>query len=131
MAGYFPAVYCLLKSDFAESLRYIDKHWAALRAYVKNGAALIDNNRVEQLMKQVALCRKASLFVGNVEPGELSAMLMSLVSSARRHDLNVWAYINDVLDQLLGGSTEYASLVPDVSEKSHPESLRQYRIEER
>jgi|GEM_PF-3012721 len=51
---------------------------------------LIDNNRVEQLMKQVALGRKAWLIVGNVEAGEQTAMLMSLVSSARRHDLDVW-----------------------------------------
>jgi len=71
------------------------------------------------------------LFVGNVEAGEQSAMMMSLVSSARRHDLDVFAYVKDVLDQLLGGSTDYASLVPDAWAKSHPESVRQYRIEER
>jgi len=58
-------------------------------------------------------------------------MLMGLVSSARHHDLDVWTYIKDVLDQLLGGSTDYASLLPDAWAKAHPESLRQYRIEDR
>jgi len=53
------------------------------------------------------------------------------VSNARRHDLDVWTYIKDVLDQLLGGSTDYTSLLPDAWAKAHPESLRQYRIEER
>ncbi len=127
----FPAGYFLPKSDFAEAVRYIDNHWQALLAYVGDGSVPIDNNRVEQLMKQVALGRKAWLFVGNVEAGEQSAMLMSLVSSARRHDLDVWTYIKDVLDQLLGGSTDYASLLPDAWAKAHPENLRQYRIEER
>lgn len=121
----------LPKSDFAEALNYIRNHWDALSAYTQDGRIPIDNNRVEQLMKQVALGRKAWLFVGNVSAGEQSAMMMSLVSSARRHDLDVWAYLKDVLDQLLGGSTNYQSLLPDVWRQSHPEAVRTYRIEER
>jgi len=37
----------------AESLRYIRNHWAALTLYAKDGRILIDNNRVEQLMREV------------------------------------------------------------------------------
>jgi len=40
-------------------------------------------------MKQVAMGRKAWLFVCGVAGGEQSAMMMTLVSSARRHDLDV------------------------------------------
>ena len=121
----------LPKSDFAEAIRYMRNHWEALNEYVKDGRIPIDNNRVEQLMKQVAMGRKAWLFVGNVEAGERSAMMMSLVSSAKRHDLDVWAYIKDVLDQLLAGQTDYAPLLPDRWKLSHPESVRTYRTEER
>ena len=71
------------------------------------------------------------LFVGNVEAGERSAMMMTLVSSAKRHDLDVCLYIKDVLDQLLAGCTNYASLLPDQWKKRHPEAVRQYRQEER
>ena len=127
----FPEGYFLAKSDFIEAIRYLNNHWAALNVYVEDGRIPIDNNRVEQLMKQVALGRKAWLFVGNVAAGEQSAMMMSLVSSARRHDLNVWAYLKDVLDQLLGGSTDYASLLPDAWAKTHPQAIRTYRAEER
>ena len=66
-----------------------------------------------------------------MESGEQSAMLMSLVSSAKRHDLDVWTYVKDVLDQLLAGSTHYESLLPDVWKRSHPEAVREYRVEER
>lgn len=125
VSGAFP------KSDFAEAVRYMRNHWEALNEYVKDGRIPIDNNRVEQLMKQVAMGRKAWLFVGNVEAGERSAMMMSLVSSAKRHDLDVWAYIKDVLDQLLAGQTDYAPLLPDRWKQSHPESVRTYRAEER
>ena len=86
---------------------------------------------VEQLMKQVAMGRKAWLFVSNVEAGERSAMLMSLVSSAKRHDLDVAVYLKDVLDQLLAGETDYDKLLPDRWKLAHPDSIRQYRVEER
>jgi len=121
----------LPKSDFAEALQYIRNHWTALNVFVSDGHLPIDNNVVEQLMKQVALGRKAWLFVGNVEAGERSAMMMTLVSSAKRHDLDVGLYIKDVLDQLLAGSTDYASLLPDRWKQCHPEAIRQYRQEER
>ena len=58
-------------------------------------------------------------------------MMMSLVSSAKRHDLDVGVYIKDVLDQLLSGSTDYGSLLPDRWKQSHPEAVRVYRQEER
>ena len=56
---------------------------------------------------------------------------MSLVSSARRHDLDVWAYVKDVLDQLPAGATDYHRLLPDVWKQAHPEAIREYRVEER
>lgn len=121
----------LPKSDFAEAIRYINNHWDALCRYVNDGRIPIDNNRIEQLMKQVAMGRKAWLFVGNVEAGERSAMLMSLVSSAKRHDLDVWVYVKDILDQLLAGETDYEKLLPDRWKLDHPDAVRSYRVEER
>ena len=121
----------LPKSDFAEALRYIRNHWSALNAYVEDGRIPIDNNLVEQLMKQVALGRKAWLFVSNVPAGERSAKMMTLVSSAKRHDLDVRVYLEDVLTQLLAGCTDYHKLLPDIWKQSHPTAVRAYRQEER
>ena len=64
-----PLVDVLPKSDFAEALRYLRNHWDALNVFIRDGRIPIDNNLVEQLMKQVALGRKAWLFVGNVAAG--------------------------------------------------------------
>jgi hypothetical protein len=121
----------LPKSDFADALRYIRNHWKELNVFVRDGRIPLDNNSVEQLMKQVAMGRKAWLFVCGVAGGEQSAMMMTLVSSARRHDLDVGVYVKDVLDQLLAGSTDYHRLLPDVWKQSHPEAIREYRVEER
>jgi transposase len=121
----------LPKSKLGEALGYLRNHWDPLRLYLTDGLMPIDNNDVEQLMKQVAIGRKNWLFVGSVAAGERTADFLTLASSAVRNDLDVWAYIKDVLDQLLAGSTEYEPLRPDVWKASHPEAVRQYRAQER
>lgn len=121
----------LPKSKLGEALGYLRNHWDALRLYLTDGRMPIDNNDVEQLMKQVAIGRKNWLFVGSVAAGERAADFLTLVSSAVRNDLDVWVYIKDVLDQLLAGSTDYEPLRPDLWKASHPEAVRQYRAKER
>ena len=121
----------LPKSNFGKALNYINNHWDQLQTYLADGRLPIDNNEVEQLMKQVALGRKNWLFIGSVAAGKRAADLLTLASSALRNDLDVWAYIKDVLDRLLAGETDYAALRPDVWRLTHPESIRKYRITER
>ena len=121
----------LPKEKFAEALGYLRNQWDALQVYLGDGRLPIDNNETEQLMKQVAIGRKNWLFLGSVAAGERMADLLTLVSSALRNDMDVWAYVKDVLDQLLAGGTDYASLRPDRWAASHPEHIRTYRTEER
>ena len=58
-------------------------------------------------------------------------MMMTLVSGARQHNLDVGVYVKDVLDQLLAGCTDYHRLLPNVWKQTHPEAIREYRVEER
>jgi transposase len=125
------AVGVLPKSKLSEALGYLRNHWEPLRLYLSDGRMPIDNNDVEQLMKQVALGRKNWLFVGSIAAGERAADFFTLVSSAVRNDLDVWAYVKDVLEKLLAGSKDYEGLRPDVWKESHPEAIRSYRVEER
>ena len=119
------------KEKIGEAKGYLLNQWNALTRYLADGRIPIDNNECEQLMKQVALGRKNWLFIGSVAAGYRAADLMTLCSSAIRNDLDVYAYTKDVLDTLLKGSTDYVSLRPDVWAASHPESVREYRAEER
>ena len=121
----------LPKSVFAEAVGYLNNHWQALQVFLSDGRMPIDNNDVEQLMKQVALGRKNWLFLGSVEAGARAATVLTIISTAVRNDLDVWAYLKDVLDQLLAGSTDYESLRADVWKQSHPEAIRTYRTDER
>ena len=121
----------LPKDKFREALNYIRNHRAALEVFLSDGRVPIDNNDVEQLMKQVALGRKNWLFIGSIPAGERAANFLTLVSSAVRNDLDVYSYVKGVLDALLAGSTDYESLRADHWAAAHPEAIRVYRQEER
>jgi len=126
-----PAADVLPKSKLGEALGYLRNHWEPLQTYLSDGRVPMDNNEVEQLMKQVAIGRKNWLFIGSVAAGERAADFLTLVSSAVRNELDVWAYLKDVLDRLLAGDTDYAALRPDVWRQAHPEAVREYRAVER
>ena len=121
----------LPKDKLNEALNYLRNHGEALRLYLRDGRVPIDNNDVEQLMKQVAIGRKNWLFIGSVTAGERAANFLTLVSSALRNDLDVNSYLKAVLDTLLAGNTDYHSLRPDRWAQQHPEAIRSYRQEER
>jgi hypothetical protein len=121
----------LPKSDFAKALQYIRNHFVELQRYLDDPLLPIDNNETEQLMKQVAIGRKNWLFAGSLAGGERTAGFLTLVSSALRNDLDIWRYVQDVLDQLLAGATDYEPLLPWNWSATHPDALRQYRVEER
>ena len=121
----------LPKSDFAKALQYIRNHFVELSRYLRDPLIPIHSNETEQLMKQVAVGRKNWLFAGSVAGGERAAGFLTLVSSALRNDLDTWRYVKDVLDQLLAGTTDYEPLLPWNWAATHPDAIREYRVEER
>jgi transposase len=120
----------LPKSPLGEAIRYLKNQWGALTVFLSDGRVPIDNNDVEQLMKQVATGRKNWIFIGSVEAGYRASILLTIVSTAHRHHLDVWLYIKDVLDRLLAGERDLASLEANRWAKAHPEAIRKYRAEE-
>ena len=121
----------LPKEKIHEALTYLRNQSEALGVFLSNGRVPIDNNDVEQLMKQVAIGRKNWLFIGSVPAGERAANFLTLVSSAIRNDLDAYSYLKAVFDALLSGSTDYEGLRPDRWAVAHPEAIRIYRQEER
>jgi len=121
----------LPKSGLGKAVAYLRRHWDALCRFIEDPTIPIDNNDCEQLMKRVATGRKNWLFKGSVAAGERAANLMTIIGSAMRNDLDVRAYLDDVLRRALAGETDWAQLVPDVWKLEHPESVRQYREDER
>lgn len=124
----------LPKSDLRKALNYARNHWSELTRYLEDAELPLDNNRCEQLMREVALGRKNWLFAGSLTGGERSAGFLTLTSPPRRThraSVDVWAYVDDVLRRLLAGQTDYEPLLPWNWAADHPQSIRQYRTDER
>jgi transposase len=121
----------LPKSNLGMAAAYMRRHWEALCRFTEDPTIPIDNNDCEQLMKRVATGRKNWLFKGSVAAGERAANLLTIIGSAIRNDLDVRAYLDDVLRRALAGETDWLALVPHAWKQAHPESVRQYRQEER
>jgi len=120
----------LPKSRLGDAVRYLRNQWEPLNVFLRDGRVPFDNNETEQLMKQVATGRKNWLFIGSVEAGYRASILLTIVSTAHRYHLDTWLYVKDVLDRLLAGERDLASLRADRWAESHPEALRPHRIEE-
>ena len=63
--------------------------------------------------------------------GDVAATMYTLIASASRHQLDLWAYVDDVLRSLAGGTTDVDALLPDRWRVAHPESIRTYREAEK
>jgi len=90
----------LPRSALGEAIGYALSNWAALRRYTEDGDLPIDNNAVERMLKLIALGRKNWMFAGSERGGRTAAVLFTMISSAKRHGLNTWAYFRDVLWRL-------------------------------
>ena len=90
----------LPKHPMAEAVNYTLGQWQELTVFTRDGAVPIDNNVSEREMKRVVLNRKNSLFVGNPRGGRTAAILASLTSSCRRHEMDPQLYFMQLLMNL-------------------------------
>src|SRR5258708_205755 len=90
----------LPKSLIGLAIAYTLKHWNALQRYTTDGFLDIDNNIAERALRQIAVGRKNWLFAGSVAGAETAATLFSIASSCHRHSVDVFAYLQDILERL-------------------------------
>ena len=109
----------LPKSSFGQAVSYARNQWPTLGRYLSDARFAIDNNVAERDVRPLAVGRKNWLFIGG-DGGLLSAsVLMSLCASARRHGLNPWLYLRDVLSRMATHPSDVTDLLPDAWAKRH------------
>lgn len=121
----------LPKSALGKAITYARNQWQALRRYTEDGRLTIDNNPSERRLRAQAIGRKNWLFLGSEQAGPRAAVFYTIISSAKRHDLDTRAYLRDVLERLAGGEPNVDDLLPDRWKQAHPEAVRSYRQHER
>lgn len=88
------------KSKLGEALGYLAKNWDKLIVYTSDGRLNIDNNPVENAIRPFAIGRKNWLFSHSVEGAKASAMLYSLIETAKANQLEPQAYLTDLFRAL-------------------------------
>ena len=109
----------------AEAVNYALSQWDELNVFCSDGAVPIDNNVSEREMKRVVLNRKNSLFVGNPRGGRTAAILASLTSTCRRHDVDPQLYLTQLLMNLPQAKmSELSDWLPDQWKIRHMARIR-------
>ena len=110
----------LPKHPMAEAVNYTLSQWEALNVFTTDGTVAIDNNVSEREMKRIVLNRKNSLFVGNPRGGRTAAILASLTSSCRRHDVDPQLYFMQLLVNLPSWpASDLDAWLPDRWKQTH------------
>jgi len=94
------AYHVLPKSAVGKAISYCLNQWSKLTCYVEEGYLNIDNNRAERAIKPFVIGRKNWLFSNTENGAKASAMLYSIVETAKANNLIPFDYIQHCLEQL-------------------------------
>ena len=90
----------LPKSPIGQATDYALSNWTALIRYLDDPDLDTDNNAAEQAVRAIALGRKNRLCFGSDRGGQAAAIHFSLIASARRHGLDPFVYLQDLLARI-------------------------------
>jgi transposase len=120
----------LPKSALGKAVGYARNQWQALRRYTEDGRLSIDNNVSERTLRQQAIGRKNWLFLGSKQAGPRAAVLFTILAGAKRHRIEPWAYLKEILLRLHADDPRLDDMLPDRWAAEHPEMVLNHRLEE-
>jgi transposase len=102
------------KSALGTALAYLQKYWQRLTRYTERGDLPIDNNRCENAIRPFVLGRKAWLFSDTPAGAHASAVIYSLLQTAKVNGVEPYLWLRHVLRKLPVAQTvdEVEALLP-------------------
>jgi len=102
------------KGLLGRAITYTMNQWHRLIGYIEDGHLTIDNNMAENSIRPFVIGRKNWLFSGTPEGAEASALLYSLIETAKANKLEPYAYLRYIFEQLPLATSldEYKALLP-------------------
>lgn len=92
----------LPKSPIGEAINYFAGRYKYICRIVQDGQLEIDNNLAENAIRPIAIGRKNYLFAGTHDAAKNSAIIYSLMGTAKENGIDPEAYLADVLDRIQG-----------------------------
>lgn len=110
------------KTRLGEALAYMNKYWPKLIRYTERGDLPIDNNRCENAIRPFVVGRKGWLFSDTPAGAHASAVIYSLVQTAKANGIEPYHWLCRVLRDLPAVKTvdEVEALLPwNLEPRSH------------
>jgi transposase len=103
-----------------KAMNYTLKQWSRLINYVDNPHLGLDNNAAENAIRPFAIGRKNWLFAGSPAGARSSAILYSLVETAKANGLEPYRYLRFLFERLPYAKTkdDYRKLTPQHLDRS-------------
>lgn len=102
----------LAKSKLGEAITYCINQWDKLNTYTQNGILNIDNNRAERAIKPFVIGRKNWLFSQTAKGAKASAILYSLIETAKANGLTPFDYVMHLLEHIAAQNNDTEQLLP-------------------
>ncbi len=104
----------LPKGLLGQAIAYALGQWPILITFLDNGRLELDNNIAENAIRPFVIGRKNWLFAGSPRGAETSALLYSLIETAKATGLEPWAYLNHLFEHLPGAKSPeaFTALLP-------------------
>ena len=114
------------KGLLGKAITYTLNQWKRLAGYIKDGCLTMDNNMAENSIRPFVIGRKNWLFSGTPKGAEASALLYSLIETAKVNKLEPYAYLRHIFGKLPLASCleDYEALLPWNVTREHMENLR-------
>ncbi len=88
------------KSAVGKAIAYSLGQWSKLERYIEDGNLQIDNNRAERAIKPFVIGRKNWLFSNTTNGAQASAILYSLIETAKANGLTPFDYMHHLLAEI-------------------------------
>ena len=110
------------QSKLGKALAYLHAHWSRLIRYIERGDLPIDNNRCENAIRPFVVGRKAWLFSDTTNGAKASAMMYSLVETAKANGLEPYTWLRHVFAKVAAAKNadDYEALMPWSVKRSGP-----------
>ncbi|SEL08442.1 IS66 C-terminal element, partial [Colwellia chukchiensis] len=95
-----------------KAITYCKNQWYKLIRYIDDGNLSIDNNRAERAVKPFVIGRKNWLFSKTANGANASAMLYSIIETAKANGLTPFDYVAYCLEQLSDQNVDVEALLP-------------------
>jgi transposase len=97
----------------AKAIDYMLTRWEAFTRFLHDGRICLTNNAAERALRGLALGRKSWLFAGSERGAERTALMYTLIQTAKLNDVDPQAWLADVLARIADTpQTKLAELLP-------------------